>query len=126
MAKRILVAEDARVTRDTLSFLLSNRGYDVVPSADGKDALAKARELHPDAILLDSDLPEMSGYDVFRALKLDPACNRIPILFLVAKTDAGELMTRSLPAAECLVSKPFTAHDLLQRVTKALAEPVTR
>jgi CheY-like chemotaxis protein len=120
MPKRILVAEDAQVTRDTLSFLLSNRGYEVIESADGQDALAKARHLLPDAILLDSDLPEMSGYDVFRALKLDPSCRRIPILFLVAHEDAGDLMTRSLPAAECLVAKPFTAHDLIQRVAQVL------
>jgi CheY-like chemotaxis protein len=121
MAKRILIAEDTQVTRDTLSFILSNRGYDVVQSADGTDALAKARTLLPDAILLDSDLPELSGYDVFRALKQDPVCRRIPILFLVADVDAGELMTRSVPPAEFLVAKPFTAHDLIQRVAKALA-----
>jgi len=126
MAKRILVAEDIRVTRDALSILLKNRGYEVVESADGIDALAKARELVPDAILLDSDLPEMTGYDVFRALKMDPACKRIPIVFMVAGSDADELMTRSVPAAESLVTKPFTAHDLMQRVAKLLEQPVTR
>ena len=126
MPKRILVAEDAQVTRDTLSFLLTNRGYDVVESADGKDALTKARKLQPDAILLDSDLPEMSGYDVFRALKTDPACSRIPIVFLVAGDGAGDLMTKSVPAAEFLVSKPFTAHDLIQRVMQVLEGAATR
>jgi len=126
MPKRILIAEDAPVTRDTLSFLLSNRGYQVVESSNGKDALAKARELLPDAILLDSDLPELSGYDVFRALKMDPSCKRIPIIFLVAGQDADDLMTRSVPAAEFLVPKPFTAHDLIQRVMKVLEQPITR
>jgi CheY-like chemotaxis protein len=120
MPKRILVAEDGQATRETLSFLLANRGYDVVQSSDGRDALAKVRELRPDAVLLDSDLPEMSGYDVFRAIKMDPACKGIPIVFMVARSDADELMTRSVPAAEFLVSKPFTAHDLLQRVTQAV------
>jgi two-component system, OmpR family, response regulator len=126
MPKRVLVAEDAQVTRDTLSFLLMNRGYEVLETGDGKDALAKARQHLPDAILLDSDLPGMSGYDVFRALKMDPACKRIPILFMVAGADAEELLTRSVPAAEFLVSKPFTAHDLMQRVMKVLEQPVTR
>jgi CheY-like chemotaxis protein len=126
MPKRVLVAEDGRGTRDALAILLKNRGYEVVESADGIDALAKARELLPDAILLDSDLPEMTGYDVFRALKMDPACKRIPIVFMVAGSDADELMTRSVPAAEFLVTKPFTAHDLMQRVAKVLEEPVTR
>jgi CheY-like chemotaxis protein len=120
MPKRILVAEDGQVTRNTLTFLLTNRGYEVIASSDGRDALAKVRELRPDAVLLDSDLPEMSGYDVFRALKLDPSCKGIPIVFMVARSDADELMTRSVPAAEFLVSKPFTAHDLLRHVTLAL------
>ena len=126
MPKRILVAEDGRVTRDALTILLRNRGYEVVESADGTDALAKARELLPDAILLDSDLPEMTGYDVFRALKTDPACKKIPIVFMVARSDADELMTRSVPAAEFLVTKPFTAHYLMQRVATVLEKPVTR
>ena len=126
MPKRILVAEDAQVTRDTLSFLLSNRGYEVVEAEDGRDALERTRRLLPDAILLDSDLPKMSGYDVFRALKMDPSTRHIPILFLVAGGDAEELMTKSVPAAECLVSKPFTAHDLIQRVTWIVEQPVTR
>ena len=126
MVQRILVAEDVRVTREALAILLRNRGYDVVESGDGRDALAKAREMLPDAILLDSDLPEMSGYDVFRSLKLDPACKEIPIVFLVADVVAEEMMTKSVPAAEFLVTKPFTAHDLLQRVTKVLGRAVTR
>jgi len=126
MVQRILVAEDVRVTREALAILLRNRGYDVVESGDGRDALAKAREMLPDAILLDSDLPEMSGYDVFRSLKLDPACKEIPIVFLVADVVAEEMMTKSVPAAEFLVAKPFTAHDLLQRVTKVLGTPLTR
>ena len=120
MPKRILVAEDTRVTRDALTILLKNRGYDVVESADGADALAKARTLLPDAILLDSDLPEMSGYDVYRALRMDPECRRIPVVFMVARSDAEELLTRSVPAAEYLMSKPFTAHDMMQRVAQVL------
>ena len=120
MTKRILVAEDTRTTRDIVSFLLVNHGFQVTQVDNGKDALDQTRSIHPDLLILDSDMPEKSGYDVFRELKYDDACKNIPILFLVADTDAADL-TRSVPAAEFLVSKPFTAHDLLQRVMKVLS-----
>jgi CheY-like chemotaxis protein len=119
MAKRILLAEDHRATRDVVSFLLIHRGFQVTQVDNGQDALDQTRMLHPDLLILDSEMPEKSGYDVLRALKYDDACKNIPVLFLVANTDAADL-TRSVPPAEFLVSKPFTAHDLLQRVMKVL------
>jgi CheY-like chemotaxis protein len=121
MTKRIVLAEDTRCIRDAVSFLLANRGFQVIPVDNGKDALDKTRSTRPDLLILDSDMPEKSGYDVFRALKYDDACKDIPVLFLVAGTDAADL-TRSVPPAEFLVPKPFTAHDLLQRVIKILSD----
>jgi CheY-like chemotaxis protein len=119
--KLVLVAEDVQSTREVLSFLLSNRGYQVVEAVDGIEALEKARALLPALVLLDSELPGMSGYDVYRELKRDPAVRGIPVLFLVADTDLFNLPTRTIPPAEFLISKPFSAHDLLQRVGKLLS-----
>lgn len=119
MTKKILVAEDMQATRDVVRFLLTNRGFEVIEATNGIDALEKTRAHRPDLLILDSDMPEKSGYDVFRALKLDDRCKAIPVLFLVADTDVIDL-TRSVPPADCLVAKPFSAHDLLQRVVKVL------
>ena len=119
MNKKILVAEDMQATREVVRFLLSNRGFDVIEATNGIEALERTRSQLPDLLILDSDMPEKSGYDVFRALKYDDACKKIPVLFLVASADAIDV-TRSIPSAEFLVPKPFTAHDLLQRVLKVL------
>src|SRR5437868_610536 len=119
MNKKILVAEDMQATREVVRFLLSNRGFDVIEATNGIEALERTRSQLPDLLILDSDMPEKSGYDVLRALKYDDACKKIPVLFLVASADAIDV-TRSIPSAEFLVPKPFTAHDLLQRVLKVL------
>ena len=120
LAKKVLIVEDIKATRDVLVFLFSNRGYDVTEASDGLEALEKIKATLPDLVVLDSEIPGMSGYDVFRDLKKDSACKRIPVLLLVADTDAFPSPTRSIPPAEFLVSKPFKAHDLLQRAGKIL------
>jgi CheY-like chemotaxis protein len=122
MPKTILVAEDGRATREMIALLLSNHGYTVVEAADGAIALAQIKSLRPDLVILDSEMPTISGYDVFRQVKHDPDLKNIPILFLVADTKAFDIpSTRIIPPAPYLISKPFKAHDLLERVAKFLA-----
>jgi CheY-like chemotaxis protein len=104
-----------------LVFLFSNHGYEVTKAADGREALEIARATLPDLIVLDSEIPGMSGYDVYRDMKGDAACKHIPVLLLIADTDAFDIPTRSIPPAQYLVSKPFKAHDLLQRAGKILS-----
>jgi DNA-binding response OmpR family regulator len=119
MAKKILVAEDVRATREVVAFLLSNRGFQVLQADNGGDALRMAREERPDLMILDAEMPEKSGYQVYRELQSDEACRSLPVLLLVAKTDAVDV-TRGIPPADRLVAKPFTAHDLLNRIQKLL------
>jgi CheY-like chemotaxis protein len=65
-------------------------------------------------------LPGISGYDVYIQLKEDADLKRIPVLFLVADTETFDIPTRSVPPAQFLIRKPFKAHDLADRVAKAL------
>lgn len=120
MGKTVLVAGEPRPTGQTLSFLLSNRGYNVVEASDGQEALEQARTLLPDLVVLEAELPEPSGYQVFRLMKEDPATRHIPVLLLIATTEEFSLPTRTIPPVENLLSKPFTAHDLLQRVGRLI------
>jgi len=119
--KKVLIVEDVKTTREGLRLLLSNRDHDVLEAVDGKEGLEIARSTPPDLIILDAELPELSGYDVYSLLKKDPALQRIPVLFLVADTDSFDMPTRSIPPAQFLVSKPFKAHDLMDRVARILS-----
>ena len=121
MARTILVAEDGKVTREMVRLLLANHGYAVVECENGKDALEQVRRLRPDLVILDSEMPELSGFDVFRAMKQDPDCRDIPIIYLVAD-QAREYSSATLPPPEYLLSKPFGADALLRRVKGLLRE----
>lgn len=120
--KRVLVAEEAKTTREMLLFLLANRGYEVIEASNGRDALDKAKTLAPDLVVLGAELSELSGYDLYSILKARRASAHMPILLLVAFSDALSAPTRTLPDPEFLLSKPFTAHEFLQRVGKVLSE----
>jgi CheY-like chemotaxis protein len=79
---RILLVEDSKFLRLATERALTRAGYDVTSAADGDEALRKAREKLPHLILLDMLLPKMSGPDVLKALKQDPATALIPVVVM--------------------------------------------
>ncbi|HEY6338025.1 MAG TPA: response regulator [Candidatus Sulfotelmatobacter sp.] len=81
---KILLVEDSKFLRLATERALSRAGYEMSCAADGEEALRMAREKMPDLILLDMLLPKMSGPDVLRALKVDPATAVIPVVVLSA------------------------------------------
>lgn len=84
MGEKILVVEDERVLRETLAYNLTKQGYVVTTAADGKTAVALARQEAPDLVLLDIMLPGLGGFEVCRVLRQEM---RVPILMLTARTD---------------------------------------
>jgi CheY-like chemotaxis protein len=82
MTARILLVEDSKFLRASTERALTAAGYQVVVAGDGEQALRLARERLPELILLDIMLPKMSGPDVLKALKGDPATTAIPVMML--------------------------------------------
>jgi CheY-like chemotaxis protein len=80
MTRKAVVIEDNANNRYLLGILLRNAGFSVVELADGKAAVATVRREAPDVVLLDIQMPDMDGYEVAAALKLDPVAARIPIV----------------------------------------------
>ncbi|MGP0019121.1 MAG: response regulator [Candidatus Sulfotelmatobacter sp.] len=77
---KILLVEDSKTIRRENESALQNAGYEVICAEDGESALQMAREQHPDLILLDMILPKMSGPEVLKHLKSEPATAEIPVV----------------------------------------------
>ena len=121
----ILLADDNPDMRTYIASLLDNR-YNVTTAASGTAALAAIRERRPDLLLSDVMMPGMTGFEVLKALRDDPALCTLPVILLSAR--AGEEATvdgLSLRADDYLV-KPFVAKELLARIESQLAMVAVR
>lgn len=116
----VLVAEDSMVVRALLRAQLREHGYEVVEAADGEQALARAREAHPDVMLLDVDMPRGNGFDVLSALKDDPELAEVPVVFITGRTTAEDAVRGLSLGAHDYLRKPFEAAELAARVHAAV------
>lgn len=117
---KILVADDERDIRELIGFTLRFAGFEVVLVADGIEAVARALLEQPDLILLDVRMPRVTGYDVCRQLKENPATSGIPIVFLSAKGQVGEIRKGLDSGAVDYIVKPFAPDDLTNQVRDIL------
>lgn len=117
---KILVAEDERDIRELIVFSLKLNDYDVTDVPNGEEAVRVALEIEPDLILLDVRMPRMTGYEACKALKQDAKTKDIPIVFLSAKGQEGEIQQGKDLGAEAYFLKPFAPDELIDKVTNIL------
>src|SRR2546428_10826871 len=116
----VLVVEDDRVNSAALVQLLNGQGYRAEATEDGARALASIDRAAPDLVLLDVQLPGMSGFDVCRCIKQKPATRLIPVV-LVTGLDAREHRIAGIHAgADDLLTKPFDVEELNARIRSLL------
>jgi len=90
MAKKILIVEDNDLNMKLFNDLLQAHGYETLQTVDGRDALKLAREHSPDLILMDIQLPEISGLEVTKMLKVDDDLKGIPVIAVTAFAMKGD------------------------------------
>ena len=117
----VLVAEDDPDVRDLVLFKLEQAGYQVYAVADGTAALSAVAEHRPDLVLLDISMPGMSGLDVCRMLRADPASATTPIMMLTARSQERDVTTGFDAGADDYLIKPFSPRELTARVQALLA-----
>jgi DNA-binding response OmpR family regulator len=117
---RILLAEDEKHIGDMVAFKLTNAGHVVVRAQDGERALALAGAERPDLIVLDVMMPVLSGLEVLRRLKMDPALRTVPVIMLTAKGQERDVLAGLSGGATDYVVKPFSLKELLARIETAL------
>lgn len=122
MTKRakILVVDDSELSVEILHAKLSDR-YDIVSTNTSANALKLAREVQPDVILCDLDMPEMDGAEVSEALRADDELREIPLLFLTALASSGDLLRmRKQLGGRPAVSKDAPLQQLVARIEALL------
>jgi two-component system phosphate regulon response regulator PhoB len=119
MAK-ILMAEDEKQIADMIAFKLTNSGHQVIRAVDGEQAVTLAARELPDLILLDAMMPGLSGFEVLRRLKDDPALRAVPVIMVTAKGHERDVLSGLRGGAVDYVVKPFSLKELAARVDLAL------
>jgi DNA-binding response OmpR family regulator len=117
---KILIAEDEPDIRELVAFTLRFAGYEVVTASNGEEAVQMAVKELPDLTLMDVRMPRMTGYDACRAIKANPEIKDIPVVFLSAKGQEGEIATGIEAGAEEYLLKPFAPDQLTERVRAIL------
>ena len=117
---RVLVVEDDSANRALLDALLRREGYEVAAAASGPDGLAAVRENPPDLLLLDIEMPGMSGLEVCRALREDPRTVALPIILLTGRVETRDVVAGLDAGADDFLRKPYERSELLARIRSVL------
>ncbi len=120
MTKSVLVVEDNDLNMKLFHDLLEAQGYDVLQTRDGMEALKIAREHMPDLILMDIQLPEVSGLEVTKWLKEDESLRAIPVVAVTAFAMKGDEEKIREGGCEAYIAKPISVTNFLETVAKYL------
>ena len=123
MTKKILIVEDNDLNLKLFRDLLSAHGYETHETKDGLEAIGMVRALKPDLVLMDIQLPEISGLEITRQMKADEQLSRIPVIAVTAfamKDDEEKILSAG---CEAYISKPISILPFLDTVRRFLGEP---
>ncbi len=116
MAKTVLVVEDNELNMKLFHDLLEAGGYNIVQTRNGLEAIDLAREHHPDLILMDIQLPEVSGLEVTKWIKEDDELRTIPVIAVTAFAMKGDEERIRQGGCEAYLSKPISVQSFLDTV----------
>ena len=119
-ARKVLIADDNLTNVELLEAYLSELDCEIAVATDGRETLDKVAEFQPDLILLDIMMPKLSGFEVCRQVKQDPATKHIMILMVTALNELGDIERAVSAGCDDFLSKPINKLELLKRVENML------
>jgi twitching motility two-component system response regulator PilH len=114
---KILVVDDSPTERHVLNDMLTKAGFEVVACDNGQDAVAKAKQMMPDLILMDVVMPGQNGFQLTRALSRDPVTQDIPIIMCTSKNQQTDRIWGMRQGARDYVTKPVKPEELLEKIS---------
>jgi two-component system cell cycle response regulator DivK len=120
--KTILNVEDNEYNLKIVRQLLSRTSYRLIEAVDGEQGVATAHNELPDLILMDIQLPKLSGLEATRQLRADPKTARIPIIVITSFALSGDSEKAKDAGASAYLAKPYSPRELLQMIRKLLPE----
>ncbi len=116
----ILVADDSRTILSMVASRLERSGYEVVTTANGEDALRVAEERRPALVILDVEMPKLTGLEVTRELRANEATREIPIVLLTSHDEEAYVAAGYEAGATDYITKPFSPQELQAHVERIL------
>jgi CheY-like chemotaxis protein len=120
-AATILVADNDEDILTLVALRLERLGHEVVLARDGAEALERAKRELPDLCVLDVMMPRLTGYEVTRSLRRDPATRAIPVILLTARVQEADVEHGLQAGADAYVRKPFSPKELREQIDALLA-----
>jgi two-component system, OmpR family, phosphate regulon response regulator PhoB len=117
MERRVVIIEDERDVARLLEFNFRSAGFEAVSAGTGAEGIAAVLKHKPDVVVLDLMLPDQSGYDVCKAIRVDPTVGDVGVLMLTAKGEAEDRIMGLEVGADDYVVKPFVVREVVLRVT---------
>jgi two-component system, cell cycle response regulator DivK len=121
-AKTILYVEDHELNRKIVRDLLRQTAYRLLEAPDGEAGVTMAREHHPDLILMDVQLPKLSGIEATRRLRAEPATAETPIIAITSFALSGDEQRAKEAGASAYLAKPYSPFMLLKLIRELLRE----
>jgi two-component system cell cycle response regulator DivK len=120
--KTILYVEDNEYNRKIVRQLFSGTAYQLIEATDGEDGVALAQSKLPDLVLMDVQLPKMSGLDATRALKADERTKHIPVIIITSFALSGDREKAAEAGATNYLAKPYSPRELMAMVRQYFPE----
>lgn len=120
MAERILVVDDERHIVRLVQVNLQRAGYEVITAFDGREAVEKARQEHPDMIVCDVMMPYLDGFEVLRTLRGEDGTRDTPFIMLTAKAQDADVFHGWSAGVDAYLTKPFNPVELLSFVRRLM------
>ena len=114
--KKILIVDDSPTERHVLNDMLTKAGYEVFACDNGDDAIAKAKQIMPDLILMDVVMPGLNGFQATRAISRDFDTKDIPIVLCTSKSKETDKIWGMRQGARDYVVKPIDREELLAKI----------